>query len=62
VAGTRNQRPNVVGDWPGSSRIQHLNPTAFAAPATRTFGNLGAYALCYPFFDNRDRAFRSVSG
>ena len=60
VAGTgiSNQRPIVVGDWTGSSRIQYLNPAAFAAPTPGTFGNLGAYAICYPFFNNWDVALQ----
>ncbi len=60
VAGTgiSNQRPNVMGPWQGSSRIQYLNPAAFANPASGTFGNLGAYALCYPFFNNWDLALQ----
>jgi len=60
VAGTgiSNQRPNVVGAWTGSSRVQYLNPAAFAVPATGTFGNLGAFAICYPFFDNWDLALQ----
>jgi len=60
VAGTglSNQRPNLVGDWHGSTRTQYLNPAAFALPTAGTFGNLGAYALYYPFFNNWDVALQ----
>jgi hypothetical protein len=60
VAGTglANQRPNVIGDpYAGtSSRTQVLNPAVFGQPVAGTFGNLGAYALHYPFFNNWDVA------
>jgi hypothetical protein len=51
-----NQRPNLIGDeFAGStSRTQYLNPAAFGQPASGTFGNLGAYAIFYPFFNNWD--------
>jgi hypothetical protein len=60
VAGTgiSNQRPNVVADWTGPTKIQYLNPAAFAAPAPGTFGNLGAYALFLPFWNNWDVALQ----
>ena len=58
VAGTglANQRPNVIGNqFQGTtSRTQYLNPAAFGQPAPGTFGNLGAYAIFYPFFNNWD--------
>jgi len=58
VAGTglANQRPLLLSDWVGSSRTQYLNPAAFGQPAAGTFGNLGAYAIFYPFFNNWDAA------
>ena len=55
-----NERPNVVADayLNGSSRIQYLNPAAFAVPTAGTFGNLGAYALFYPHFNNWDASLQ----
>uniref|UniRef100_Q020J2 TonB-dependent receptor, plug n=1 Tax=Solibacter usitatus (strain Ellin6076) TaxID=234267 RepID=Q020J2_SOLUE len=52
--GLTNQRPNVIGAWQGPTRTQFLAPAAFATPAAGTFGNLGAYAIYYPFFNNWD--------
>lgn len=49
------QRPNLVGGaLQTQSRRQYLNPAAFALPVRGTFGNLGAYAICYPLFNNWD--------
>jgi len=56
--GIANQRPNVIGDWHGPTRTQYLNPAAFAVPTAGTFGNLGAYAIFYPFFNNWDVALQ----
>jgi hypothetical protein len=56
--GISNQRPNVLGPWQGPTRTQYLNPSAFGIPAAGTFGNLGAYALFYPFFNNWDVALQ----
>ncbi len=56
--GISNQRPNVVGDWAGPTKIQYLNPSAFAAPAPGTFGDVGAYALFLPFWNNWDVALQ----
>lgn len=53
--GAGNQRPDLVGD-PYSGGIvggyQIFNPAAFALPATGTFGNLGAYAVHLPLWNN----------
>ena len=54
--GDGSQRPNLIGSWTGSSRTQYLNPAAFVTPTAGTFGNLGAYAIFYPFFNNWDVA------
>jgi hypothetical protein len=56
--GISNQRPNVLGPWQGPTRTQYLNPSAFVIPTAGTFGNLGAYALFYPFFNNWDVALQ----
>jgi hypothetical protein len=56
--GISNQRPNVLGAWQGPTRTQYLNPSAFGIPTPGTFGNLGAYAIFYPFFNNWDVALQ----
>ncbi len=52
------QRPNLVlanaAPIAGAARTQIFNPAAFALPAAGKFGNLGAYALWYPFYSNWD--------
>ena len=58
--GISNQRPNVIGPWQGSTRTQFLTPAAFATPAAGTFGNLGAYAIFYPFFNNWDLSLQKT--
>jgi hypothetical protein len=52
---SNNQRPNVAGDvYAHTVRTQWLNPAQFSVPAAGTFGNLGPFALHYPFFNNWD--------
>jgi hypothetical protein len=52
--GDLSQRPNLIGDWHGPTRTQYLTPIAFANPVAGTFGNLGAFSIYYPFFNNWD--------
>jgi hypothetical protein len=54
-----SQRPDLVGDaLATASRRQYLNPSAFALPPAGTFGNLGAYALFYPWYNNWDASLQ----
>ncbi|HEY2930910.1 MAG TPA: carboxypeptidase regulatory-like domain-containing protein [Acidobacteriota bacterium] len=49
IGSTQNQRPNVVGDTRGLRTIeQWFNRSAFARPATGTFGNMGRNSLRGP--------------
>ncbi|MGE0404815.1 MAG: carboxypeptidase regulatory-like domain-containing protein [Candidatus Korobacteraceae bacterium] len=49
------QRPNLVGDpYSGTSRIQHLNPAAFANPTLGTYGNLMKHSIKGPRINNWD--------
>ncbi len=52
------QRPNLVlanaAPVSSAARTQVFNPQAFALPGAGQFGNLGAYALWYPFYSNWD--------
>jgi hypothetical protein len=61
VAGTSDgsQRPNLVGDvysGPGVGGRQYLNPKAFTVPASGQWGNLGAYAIVGPSWNNWNAA------
>jgi hypothetical protein len=53
-----SQRPMLVGNAYTGQRLQYLNPAAFAIPAAGTFGNLGAYAIFLPFYDNWDASLQ----
>jgi len=44
-----NQRANLIlPSWEGPNLIQYLNPAAFKAPATGTYGNLGVNSIRGP--------------
>jgi hypothetical protein len=52
---SNNQRPNVTGNvYASTNKLQYLNPAAFSLTGAGTYGNLGAYALFYPRFNNWD--------
>ncbi len=54
-----SQRPNLAGDaLLSTTRTQYLNPAAFAIPAAGTFGNLGAFAIFAPNFNNWDASLQ----
>ena len=56
-----SQRPNLVaGVFQGTHGTQYLNPAAFAVPAAGTFGNLGAYAIFLPFWNNWDASLQKT--
>jgi hypothetical protein len=49
------ERPNLVGNpFAGTGGKQYLNAAAFAIPAAGTFGNLQAYGVKGPVYDNWD--------
>jgi hypothetical protein len=49
------ERPNLVGNpFAGTGGKQYLNAAAFAIPPAGTFGNLQAYGIKGPRFDNWD--------
>ncbi|MGI8743683.1 MAG: carboxypeptidase regulatory-like domain-containing protein [Bryobacteraceae bacterium] len=60
-SGENKDRPNLVGDpfanvpvLTGTQAVQYFNPSAFARPATGTFGNLGRDAFYGPGFGSVD--------
>jgi hypothetical protein len=56
-----SQRPLITSSvYQSSNKLQYLNPTAFAVPSAGTFGNLGAYALFYPWFINWDASLQKA--
>jgi len=58
IGGTQNQRPNVIAGGNGPrTPDQWFNRSAFARPATGTFGNLGRNALRGPGVNKWDLAF-----
>ena len=56
-----SERPEIVGPvYFSSNKLQYLNPAAFAVPAVTTFGDMGAYALFYPWFINWDASLQKA--
>jgi len=52
---SNSERPVLLNtNWSGSSRAQYLNPSAFGVAPAGTFGNLGAYSIFYPLYNNWD--------
>lgn len=55
------ERPNRVGDpFAGVSGKQYLNPAAFAIPAAGTYGNLQAYGIKGPLYNNWDASLQKT--
>ena len=55
------EEPNrVLPNRYGNSRLQYLNPAAFATPALGTFGNAGVFSLAGPSFWELDTALSRI--
>ena len=52
---SNSERPALLNtNWHGASRTQYLDPAAFGIAPAGTFGNVGAYAIFYPLYNNWD--------
>jgi len=52
---SNSERPALLNtNWHGASRTQYLDPAAFGIAPAGTFGNVGAYALFYPLYNDWD--------
>jgi len=55
------ERPDLVGDpFAGTHGKQFLNPSAFATPTAGTFGNLQAYGIRGPIYNNWDASLQKT--
>jgi hypothetical protein len=55
------QRPNILGPvYQSTNKLQYLNPAAFGVPSAGAFGNMGAFALTYPWFINWDASLQKA--
>jgi hypothetical protein len=55
------QRPNILGPvYQSTNKLQYLNAAAFGVPSAGTFGNMGAFALTYPWFINWDASLQKA--